>query len=110
MTDETTPQDDAAMSPASTGSVAWQSLGMISDERLKSLMEQVGMPNSRSLKEALMQCDKEARLDASSRLSLTDAEREAIKEAISCCEDITYGGAADQEAADVLKALLERLK
>jgi hypothetical protein len=52
---------------------------MISDERLKSLMEQVGMPNSRSLKEALMQCDKEARLDASSRLSLTDAEREAIE-------------------------------
>jgi len=41
---------------------------------------------------------------------LTDAEREAIKDAISCCEDITYGGAADQEAADVLKALLERTK
>ena len=42
--------------------------------------------------------------------TLTDAEREAIKDAISCCEDITYGGAADQEAADVLKALLERTK
>ena len=41
---------------------------------------------------------------------LTDAEREAIKDAISCCEDITYGGAADQEAADVLNALLERTK
>ena len=40
---------------------------------------------------------------------LTDEERQAIKDAISCCEDITYGGAADQEAADVLKALLERL-
>jgi hypothetical protein len=42
--------------------------------------------------------------------TLTDAEREAIKDAISCCEDITYGGAADQEAADVLNALLERTK
>jgi len=44
------------------------------------------------------------------RLRLTDAERAAVKDAISCCEDITYGGAADQEAADVLKALLERTK
>ena len=43
-------------------------------------------------------------------LRLTDAERAAVKDAISCCEDITYGGAADQEAADVLKALLERTK
>ena len=42
--------------------------------------------------------------------TLTDAEREAIADAISCCEDITYGGAANQEAADVLKALLERTK
>jgi hypothetical protein len=42
--------------------------------------------------------------------TLTDEERRAIKDAISCCEDITYGGAADQDAADVLKALLERTK
>lgn len=41
---------------------------------------------------------------------LTDVERQAIEGAISCCEDITYGGAANQEAADVLKALLERTK
>jgi hypothetical protein len=44
------------------------------------------------------------------RLRLTEAEREAIKGAIQCCEDITYGGPANQEAADVLNALLDRLK
>jgi len=42
--------------------------------------------------------------------TLTDAERKAIEGAIDCCEDITYGGAANQEAADVLKALLKRTK
>jgi len=41
--------------------------------------------------------------------ALTDAEREAIKAGIEACEDITYGGATDQEAADTLKALLARL-
>ena len=42
--------------------------------------------------------------------TLTDAEREAILTAIQLCEDITYGGAADQHAADVLRSLLGRLK
>jgi hypothetical protein len=42
--------------------------------------------------------------------TLTDAEREAILTAIQLCEDITYGGAADQHAADVLRSLLERHK
>ena len=36
---------------------------MITDERLKQLMVQVGMPNSISLMRALQQCDMEARLD-----------------------------------------------
>jgi len=40
--------------------------------------------------------------------TLTDAEREAIKAGIEACGDITYGGATDQEAADVLRGLLER--
>jgi len=33
---------------------------MITDERLRQLMEQVGMPNSVSLMQALRQCDMEA--------------------------------------------------
>jgi len=41
--------------------------------------------------------------------TLTDEEREAIKAGIEACEDITYGSATDQEAADTLKALLARL-
>ena len=40
---------------------------------------------------------------------LTDEEREAIKAGIANCEDITYGGPNDEEAAAVLRRLLERL-
>lgn len=42
--------------------------------------------------------------------TLTDEEREAIKAGISACEDIVYGGATDQEAADTMRRLLDRLK
>jgi len=42
--------------------------------------------------------------------TLTDAEREAIKSAIEWCEDITYGGPNDEEAAATLRTLLERTK
>jgi hypothetical protein len=41
---------------------------------------------------------------------LADAEREAIEAAIQLCEDITYGGPNDAEAAATLRSLLERLK
>jgi uncharacterized membrane protein len=44
------------------------------------------------------------------RLRLTDEEREAIKAGISACENITYGDATDQAAADIMQRLLERLK
>jgi hypothetical protein len=51
-----------------------------------------------------------ARLDERRRmLTLTDEEREAIKAGIANCEDITYGGPNDKEAAAVLRRLLERL-
>lgn len=55
------------------------------------------------------QCITDA-ADTIERLRLTDAEREAIKAGISACEDITYGGATDQEAADTMRRLLDRLK
>jgi hypothetical protein len=42
------------------------------------------------------------------RLRLTDAERKAIASAIEWCEDITYGGPNDEEAAATLRALLKR--
>ena len=42
--------------------------------------------------------------------TITDEEREAIKEAISCCEDITYGKPTDPESAATLRNLLDRLK
>jgi hypothetical protein len=64
---------------------------------------------SEQIRDALVNAVHDCRAHIA-RLRFTDAEREAIKDAISCCEDITYGGAADQEAADVLKALLERLR
>ena len=52
-----------------------------------------------------------ARLHAEiARLRLTDAERQAVKAAIECCEDITYGSENEPEAAATLRGLLERLK
>jgi hypothetical protein len=48
--------------------------------------------------------------DEIERLRLTDEEREAIEAGISACEDIVYGGATDQEAADTMRRLLDRLK
>ena len=44
---------------------------MITDERLKQLMQQVGMPNSISLMQALRQCDMEATLDERERCANT---------------------------------------
>lgn len=40
---------------------------------------------------------------------LTDKERRSIEAGIANCEDITYGGPNDEEAAAVLRLLLERL-
>jgi hypothetical protein len=55
-------------------------------------------------------CDSaEAASKEINRLRLTDEEREAIKAGIANCEDITYGGPNDEEAAAVLRRLLERL-
>lgn len=48
--------------------------------------------------------------DEITRLRLTDAERQAVKAAIECCEDITYGSPDEPEAAATLRGLLERLK
>ena len=56
-------------------------------------------------------CDSaEAASKEINRLRLTEEEREAIKAGISACEDIVYGGATDQEAADTMRRLLDRLK
>lgn len=87
-------------SDAAYGIIARKRVWAINDGRL---------PTVEDYHAALVQClrDKAAEID---RMRLTDAERRAIEGAIDCCEDITYGGAANQEAADVLKALLERLK
>ncbi len=41
--------------------------------------------------------------------ALTDEERMAIRSGIENCEDNTYGGPNDEEAAAVLRRLLERL-
>jgi hypothetical protein len=60
--------------------------------------------------ELLTQCENRViQRDAEiARLRLTEAEREAIASAIEWCEDITYGGPNDEEAAATLRALLKR--
>ena len=50
---------------------------MLTDERAKQLMQQVGMPDSVSLLQALRQCDTEARI----------TEREAMCVAIEEADD-----------------------
>ena len=56
---------------------------MITDDRLKELMRQVGMPDSVSLFQALRQCDKEARLSerAACAAELADTQRALIEAA-----------------------------
>lgn len=105
MQDETTPQDSAAMPPASTGSVdapvAWLVTG--GDYEYATIFKDRAA--------AWVESDGKGRVVPLYRSpALSATEQQAIADAISCCEDITYGGAANQEAADVLKALLERLK
>lgn len=102
MSDETTPQDDAAMSPASDGSVAGDPL------KYPSSTPQVSLVPAKMF-DALV-----AAYDEIDRLRLTDAEREAVERA--CC---SLGGvidmsaecsAWDAEARQTLLLLLERLK
>ena len=102
--------DTAERSVASDGSVAWPSVGMISENRLRELMAYVGLLNSKSLLAALRQCDMEARLDVAARLRLTDAEREAIRTAADAYA--VRGSADGRESvnAATLRGLLERLR
>lgn len=66
---------------------------MLTDERYEQLMSDVGMPNSRSLLQALKQCDMEA----------TIAEREACAKV---CEDLISFDMDDpgQTAADAIRS------
>lgn len=108
MSDETTPQDDAAMSPASDGSVAGDPL------KYPSSTPQVSLVPAKMF-DALV-----AAYDEIDRLRLTDAEREAVECGISHILDAEYDGGPgwpsrhpgpDEPLAVVaLRGLLERLK
>lgn len=102
MSDSTTPQDDAAMSPASSGSVpvAWA----------------VVYPNDEVAVIAFKRQDADGLASASDRVvplyrspTLTDAEREAVCMAMTMYE---FNDNDDQCAkiAATLRGLLERLK
>jgi len=55
---------------------------MLTDERLKELMQQVGMPDSRSLMNALKQCDMEAAIKERDRCA-------ALCKHLADCEENT---------------------
>lgn len=99
-------------SVGSAGSVAWPSVGMISENRLRELMADVGLPHSRSLLVALRQCDMEARLDVAASLRLTDAERGAVVAADSELSAIAHHRTPDKREclriSTLLRALLAR--
>ena len=107
MTDETTPQDDAAMSPASTGSVAD---GVIEHARKcvdfwRSMMigaRVIGM-EAPSLEIGGVADLMDGLLAEIGRLRLTDAEREAIRWVCGDVADIAG------PVEDTLRGLLERL-
>jgi len=96
--------DTNERSVASAGSVAWPSVGVISENRLRELMANVGLLYSKSLLAALRQCDMEARLDVAARLRLTDEERAAVEWAISAAKNVQH------PADEPLRGLLERTK
>ena len=76
----------------------------MTDERLKQLMEQVGMPNSISLYGALQQAENEGfQAGAASR----DAEIKRLQMAIADAEALELGTAekCDQLRAELVKAL-----
>lgn len=95
MSDETTPQDDAAMSPASAGSVC---------DRITAYLVSGGLFNPEQaihdrVRDLLIDCRDEIE-----RLRLTDEEREAVEWCVSAAEDCQH------PADDTLRGLLERLK
>ncbi len=76
----------------------------MTDERLKQLMEQVGMPNSISLYGALQQAENEGfQAGAASR----DAEIKRLQMALADAEALELGTAekCDQLRAELVKAL-----
>ena len=118
MTDETTPQDDAAMSPASAGSVAdiidrllaavkadapIQRALVVSAaaeiERLRFVIRRLAEQDA-----TLSVCD--GNVTVTMDATLTDAEREAVEWASK--KTRLLGDAYDPERADTLRRLLER--
>ena len=104
MSDATTPQDDAAMSPASTGSVVQRPLGdpEIAVEILRLRVAELEQAICRLAEQdaTLSVCDGAVTvmMDA----TLTDAEREAVEVA---CQDLRH-----TEEVATLRGLLERTK
>jgi hypothetical protein len=97
MTDETTPQDSAAMPPASTGSVLDEADGVIRGMALSHRI--VGDKTGAAFMEYMA--------DLLGRLRLTDAEREAVEVAARFMDK--WGGVPNTIASDTLRGLLERL-
>lgn len=94
MSDKTTPQDSAAMPPASDGSVLEKADGVIRGMALSHRI--VGDKTGAAFMEYMA--------DLLARLRLTDAEREAIAGCVSDDEAAGY-----YTRADTLRGLLERL-
>lgn len=98
MSDETTPQDSAAMPPASAGSVPMGSLSAFVAWRDEKLAK-----GEHDVNPYMVWC-------AGVRYAtLTDAEREAIQAAIDRFRD-WVNGTDDEEREVTLRGLLEQLK
>jgi hypothetical protein len=72
---------------------------MLTDDRYKELMADVGMPNSRSLLQTLKQCSMESAL----------TERKSAYIARSGCLVPPDGGSPTEDEADMCDAIAERI-
>ena len=114
MSDETTPQDDAAMSPASAGSVVGKPVAwMVADPSgrieacRESHAEAAELATDFTATEDGEVVYKAFAVYSQPQPAITAAEREAAMTLISCGEQSEDVG--DQHAAATIRSLLERL-
>lgn len=105
MSDETTPQDSAAMSPASAGSVAGEPTTQAAFHRWQEFCKSCGF-RLYDTPEAMSAFLEGIRFGRAT--SLTGAEREAVEVAISREMDAEYYGGDEPPRVVLLRGLLAR--
>ena len=82
---------------------------MITDDRLKQIMKETGLPNSISIMQALRQVDMEAELQSSERIKALEAQnadmREALNNLLNDCINFGSGNLTEVYQIEATKVL-----